>query len=546
MNINSINRYKLAVLLLAGIIFSIICIKPFPVKAGTANGRMNAMVLGHASGEDLDFYLYMEVGNTRYETINPRYWIVKEIDGRGLISAFIEDDYIDKHNKEYVKEKKGYKLEAVSADSSIVKVITKPGGAYSAKGIKEGRTVIKFYETYLGKKHYLGCREVVVGPGDMVDETLTMFIGSELFYPTAWATMDHYMYDTSKNTDVRITPENKQLFSKITYDSGLIHYRAKQVGETKASIMIRGKKKSFNIKIIEPVLSKQAKLTYSLNSGYVIYTNDILHLFDYSIEDELLEYVSDDPDIAEIKYTKVKSGWHGHFIYTKQSGTAHIKVNAKIGGKSKYLGEIVIKVLETDTSAYADDLVPSTNNEQNDVSYDETDIDSEIDVKDDNSTKDKIWIVNKVPVLKVGESYQFEAGYSEGVEFCYWSVSGDSEAYINGETGLLTALTPGNTTVTVEGEYCLDSYELKVIENDLESTKGKGIFDITGSSVISGEDYAVYTTNAYGVTWSVSNPDLVILEPDDAIVKIYPLGKGSFTLYVDTDTHHGQMSITIK
>ncbi len=539
-------QYKLMVLLLIGLIFGFSSMKPLSVQAAKESGRMNAMILGHGSGEDLDFYLYIEVGKTRYEKINPRYWITKHIDSTGLSSPFTEDEYVNKHNKEYVKEKKGYQLEDVSADSSIVKVITKPGGAYSAKGLKEGRTVIRFYETYLGKKHYLGCRDVIVGPADMVDETMTLFIGSELYLPTKWETLDYFWYDTHKGTDLSIKVENKKIF---TYDKKVDRYTAAKIGESKAYIMIQGKKKSFNVKIIEPVISKQAKLNYTMNAGYVMYVKDYLHLFDYDIENEVLEFVSDEPDIAEIKYTKARLGWYGHFLYTKQPGTAHIKVYSKLKDKKKLLGEITIKVLKTDITVNDKDMAADINTDQNLVSdineNKDTNANKDTNTKVNDSKNNKLQILNKVSELKVGENYQFISNWVDGIDFYEWNVYGDDIGLMEGD-GLFTALSPGVATIEVSGENYLDSYEITIKENDLESAKGKRAISIAGPAELSGEDYVEYIASSYGVTWSVSNPDIVMLIPDDDKVKLIICGTGRFTLYADTDSHHGQLSIVIN
>jgi hypothetical protein len=514
------------------IMLGIVLGSPLSVQAAKNSGRAIQYMLGHANGDDLDFMLFIEKGDTRKGIIIPQYRLLKGIDGYSVSSLFAKDEFIDKYNKDFVKERKGYKLEAVSADNTIVQITNQKYGSYLAKGLKEGQTVIRFYETYLGVRHYLGCRLACVGKGDMTEETVTIFVGSRIVVPSTWDSAINYAeIDGFKDgTNRRPNPKDKSLFKKVNESKYYYYYQAVKTGETTATISILNVKKSFKVKIIEPFISKNAKKEYSIYEGYSMYLWENFNLFDSEIEYDNVEGVSSNSEVVEVKYAK-----YGLGLVTKKTGTAKIKLYFKMNKESKYLGEITIHVLQNNDSAYI-------NSQENQPSSDADTSDSIDDPKKPSSTvsekvKDDISLSERSVQMRVGDSVQCWSETNNDPEL-KWKVSNTTLASINSSTGVFTAKKTGTVTVTAYTTESEETIQITIIE--------KNAIIITGETLISGEEQLEYTSDHEDAKWSLSDSSMALIKEVDGKLILHPIRTGTFTLYADTDTSHGELTIINK
>lgn len=53
-----------------------------------------------------------------------------------------------------------------------------------------------------------------------------------------------------------------------------------------------------------------------------------------------------------------------------------------------------------------------------------------------------------------------------------------------------------------------------------------------------------YTADRSGVVWSISDSDMAIISEENGKLILYPIRPGTFTLYADNDTLHGELTIT--
>jgi hypothetical protein len=513
------------------LILGIVLTSPDSVQAAKKSGRAYQLFFGHANGDDLDTMLHIEKGDTRYGIIIPQYRYLRGVDGYSMVLLFTEDEFVDKYNKSFVKERKGYQLEAVTADKTIVEIKNLKRGGYTAKGMKEGQTVIRFYETYLGVRRYLGCRLANVGVGDTTEETVTVFVRSRIQIPSTWYSVENYSDGFDKN-DLKPIPSDKSLFKKVKVSKDYYYYQAVKTGETTATITIRNVKKTFRVKIVEPSISKTAKKEYNIYEGYSLYLEENFNLFTSDIEDTQIEGISSHPDIVEIKNAK-----YGLGFITKKPGTAKIKLYYKVNKESKDLGEFTIHVLQNNDPEYINRLAnqPSNDMDVNTGSSDDIKDQKKPSLAVNEKEKDYIFISEKSVQMKVGESVQCYSETNNESEL-KWKVSNTAIASINSSTGMLKAIKPGTVTVTAYTSKEEETFQLTVVAKDS--------IIITGETRISGEDQLEYTADRSGVVWSVSDSNMAMMEEVDGKLILYPIGTGTFILYADTDSSHGELTIT--
>jgi hypothetical protein len=520
--------WVIPLLLILGIVLG----APLSVQAAKNSGRAIQYMLGHANGEDLDYMLFIEKGDTRKGIIIPQYRLLKGIDGYSVYSLFAEDEFVDKYNKDFIKERKGYKLEAVAADNTIVQITNQKLGSYLAKGLKEGQTVIRFYETYLGVRHYLGCRLACVGKGDMTEETVTIFVGSRIVAPSTWNSARNYAeIDGFKDgTNRRPNPKDKSLFKKVNESKYYSYYQAVKTGETTATVSILNVKKSFKVKIIEPSISKKAKKEYSIYEGYSMYLWENFNLFDTEINYDNVEGVSSNSEVVEVKYGK-----YGLGLVTKKTGTANVKLYFKMNNESKYLGEITIQVLQNNDPAFINSQVnqPSTNANTSGGINDQKKPSSTVIEKEKND----ISLSEKSVQMRVGDSAQCWSETNNDPEL-KWKVSNTSLASINSSTGVFTAKKTGAVTVTAYTTESVETIQITIVE--------KNAIIISGKTLISGEEQLEYTADFENVKWSLSDSSMALMNEVDGKLILHPIRTGTFTLYADTDTSHGELTITNK
>lgn len=518
-------------------VFGLLLSVPQGVQAeAKKSGRMYQFIYGHANGHDLEFGLTIEKGETRSEYMIPQFRWLRGVDGYSIFSLFTKDEFVDKYNKDFVKEKKGYSMEAVAGDSTIVQIINNGRGSYSVKGLKEGQTVIRFYETLGGVKRYLGCRLVIVGQGDCLEETVTIFLGSWIPIPSNWTSVPGRAYGI-EGTDETIVPKDKSLFKKVKVSSDFSYYQAIKTGETTATMTINKQKKSFKVKIIEPAVSKNAKKEYTLYEGYRVglesnygYFDD---LFDHSLESTLIKGVSKDPKIADIGY---KDGYP--YIEAKKSGKTAIDLYYKLNGKSIHLGQVVIKVLKSNATDYISRLAVAKpdETEMNTVTKGNKTIDDEME--DDITEDDYIDIVEGMRFkLRSGDNYQFHITSSRDFDI-KWSVSDEKIAKIDPDTGLFTALKTGTVVVKAFTSKLFSSCFITIVEKDA--------IIINGFEVITGERFMVYTADYDNVTWNISDPSKAILQVEGNKVTLYPIDVGTVILSAQSGSNRGQIEITIE
>jgi hypothetical protein len=303
-----------------------------------------------------------------------------------------------------------------------------------------------------------------------------------------------------------------------------------KTGETTATISILNVKKSFKVKIIEPFISKNAKKEYSIYEGYSMYLWENFNLFDSEIEYDNVEGVSSNSEVVEVKYAK-----YGLGLVTKKTGTAKIKLYFKMNKESKYLGEITIHVLQNNDSAYI-------NSQENQPSSDADTSDSIDDPKKPSSTvsekvKDDISLSERSVQMRVGDNVQCWSETNNDPEL-KWKVSNTTLASINSSTGVFTAKKTGTVTVTAYTTESEETIQITIIE--------KNAIIITGETLISGEEQLEYTSDHEDAKWSLSDSSMALIKEVDGKLILHPIRTGTFTLYADTDTSHGELTIINK
>ena len=504
------------------LILGIVLTNPYSAQAAKNSGRAYQLFFGHANGNDLDTMLHIEKGGTRYGIIIPQYRYWRGIDGYSMHAIYTVDEFVDKYNKSAIKERKGYKLEAVAADSTIIEITNTKNSGYAAKGLKEGQTVIRFYETYLGVRRYLGCRLANVGAGDTTEETVTLFIGSRLGIPSTWYSVENYLDGYDKN-DLNPNPKDKSLFKKIKVSEDFFYYQAAKTGETTATITIRNVKKTFRVKIVEPSIKNRINKEYNFYEGFSIGLWDYIQLFDGYSEYDFLEAVSSDTDIIELK--------DNYYLLTKKPGSAKIKLYYKVNKESKYLGEFTVHVLQNNDPAYLNRFVNEADMNSSDENKDQMKPSSPASEKE----KKIIYMSDEPVQIRVGESVQCYSNMKYDPDL-KWKVSDTSIASINSSTGLIKGIKPGTVTLTAYSSNMTKSCQLTVV--------GDNTIIITGETRISGESELEYTADHSNVVWSISDSNMALLKEGNGKLILYPIRTGTFTLYADTDTSHGELIIT--
>jgi uncharacterized protein YjdB len=535
------NRIRYIIILF---VFGLILSSSQGIYADAKNsGRNYQYIYGHAYGYDLEYALTIKKGETRSSVMIPQFRYVRGVDGYSVYSLFTNDEFVDKYNKDFVKERKGYSMEAVAADTTIVQIINKGYGSYFVKGLKEGQTVIRFYETHLGVKHYLGCRQVIVGPGDLAGDTVTIFVGSRIDVPANWVSINSYS-DGYDGTDKKPIPKDKSLFKKVVVDKDYYYYKAIKTGETTATVTIEKQKKTFKVKIVEPAISKNAKKEYGIYEGYRIFLDPSYGffegLFDCNIESTLITGISKNKDIVEVAYDN-------DYLYfvAKKSGKAKIDLYYKLNGKKIHLGQFVIKVLKNNNAEYINILSGQENildinddisqdaNELEDVTIKPDEESDEIEIFDD----DYIDIADKRLRLRVGDNYQFQASSSRDFDI-KWRVSDTSIATIDASTGKVTAKKTGTVVVYAEAAGLFSSCYVTIVDKDA--------IIINGDEVITGERSLTYSADFDNVTWSVSDSSKAILQVEGNNVILYPIDIGTVILYAQSGSKQGQLTISIE
>jgi uncharacterized protein YjdB len=302
-------------------------------------------------------------------------------------------------------------------------------------------------------------------------------------------------------------PENKALFKKVYFSSKgkEYYYVAAKTGKTKVTAKINGKNKTYWVNIVEPFISKNAKLDYTLYAGYELELADCFYLFDYRLYDvneKYLKLVSDNEKVASVKRIVLNSGSQYNKIVTTSAGTAHIKVYFEYGGKSKYLGEMKLKVLTTKA----------------------------------------VRITDSTDQLIIGQSYQFQAESDGTDEKITWSVSDPAIAQIDENTGLLTTFKTGKVTVTAAAGDVKACYGVTV--------KDKNKLTITGRTEFIAGEVSKYSAaslkDGAEVTWSLSDDKKAVIKGSSRTIILSSLQTGTVTLYAETATARGELTITIK
>lgn len=519
-------------------IFGLLLSSPQRVYAETNSGRSYQLMFGHAYGDDLDTELTIQKGETRHCVIIPQYRYLRGVDGYRVTSLYTNDEFIDKYNKDFIKERKGYKLEAVAADSTIIQTTNNNYGSYNVKGLKEGQTVIRFYETYLGVKRYLGCRRVIVGTGDLAEDTVTIFVGSGITVPSNWISINSYS-DGFDGTDKNPIPKDKSLFKKEVVSKDYFYYKAIKTGETTATLKMENKKITFKVKIVEPAISKKAKKEYSFYEGYRLYLDAnygvFSDLFDGFIESSLIEGVSNKTDVVEIAYKQ-------NYLYfnAKKSGKAKIDLYYKLDGKSKHLGQFAINVIKSNNTEYISELV-----KQNMVADGETvnevkipyEVEAEVKEEVGLSDDDYINITDRHINLRVGDHYQFNTSSSRDFDI-KWRVSDASKAEIESSTGSFTAMKAGTVIVYAETPDLFSDCYVDIVERDA--------IIINGEKVITGERSITLYADYDNVTWRISDSTKAIIQAEGNQVALYPIDIGTVVLYAESGSSRGELTITIE
>lgn len=296
------------------------------------------------------------------------------------------------------------------------------------------------------------------------------------------------------------------------------------------------------MKIVEPTVSKNAKKEYQIYEGYRIgmesnygYFDD---LFDCSLDSTLIKGVSKNPEIAVMGY---KDGYP--YIEAKKAGKAKIDLYYKLDGKEKYLGQVVIKVLKSNSSDYISRLaVAGTDDTQtNNKTGGKGSVDDDIfddEIEEDITDDDFINIVEGMRFnLRAGDKYQFHLTSSRDFKIT-WSVSDETIGKINSKTGEFTALKAGTVVVYARTTQLFSSCYIKIVDKDE--------IIINGDEVITGERSKTYTADYDNVTWSVSDPDKAIIEMEGNKVTLYPIDVGTVILTAQFGSNKGQIEITIE
>lgn len=549
-------------------------------NAAEDSGRIKEMLHEHANADKVDEILHLDVGtNVNWDLyIVPRYRWIKEFDGTYLSTIQSESWDFDRLNPWLPKEREGYKLKVTAADTSIIKVTSYGYSSYEVKGLKEGETVLRFYETYKDVTQYLGSRRVCVGTPDMTEDLVTIFVGSDISLPESWQS-SYFYYDATDfkdENDKNPIPENKALFKKIKISKDYSNYVATKPGETKASIIIKNKKKVFRVKIIEPTISKNAKLEYQLYAGNTLNIWEYFSLFDSYLDKNLIKFVSDNPKVVKVHQNEEYN--YSQYLTTEQPGTTDVKIYYKNGSTSKYIGKITIKVLPT-TNSYitiTDKIDEIEIDESYQCKVQITGVyikpiwkvsDSSIASIDQNTglltgkregtvtvsvsagmfsksfsvkVLGYVTITDMPDVMRVHESYQCKVEINRVNIKPIWKVSDSSIASIDQDTGLLTAKSEGTVTVSVTAGVCSKSFTVKVL-----GLKKIRIYGLTDMDIKNPDGYYEVDIFDEVVVWSLSDPSMATLESDSYSVRLNPLKQGKVILYVDTISGHGEITITI-
>jgi hypothetical protein len=522
--------YKIWFIIALSILGLLLCSPQNAYAESKTSGRMYQYIYGHAYGNDLEFSLMIEKGEKRSEYMIPQFRYLKGVDGYSIYSLFTNDEFVDKYNKDFVKERNSYSMEAVAADSTIVQIINNGRGSYSVKGLKEGQTVIRFYETLLGVRRYLGCRRVIVGLGDCKEETVIIFVGSRLRMPSNWISVSNVV--DANGATLSPVPKDKALFTEVKESKDYSYYNAKKTGETTATITIEKQKRTFKVKIVEPAVSKNAKKEYTIYEGYRValdptfdYFDD---LFDAYLEGDQITGVSKNPEIVGIS-NKISTNLL--CFDAKKPGKAKIDLYYNLGGKSKYLGQVVIKVLAANHTDYINRLaVKNTDNSEN-VTEEAAEV---IETTDDDFIRiTEGWQLN----VRAGDNYQFHATSSRDFKI-KWSVSDEELATINADTGAFKALKAGSLTVYASALDLFSTCYVNIVEKDA--------IIIEGADVIVGESFVTYTADYDNVTWRISDPTKADINVAGNKVTLFPKAVGTVILYAESGANRGQIEIAIE
>lgn len=131
---------------------------------------------------------------------------------------------------------------------------------------------------------------------------------------------------------------------------------------------------------------------------------------------------------------------------------------------------------------------------------------------------DNIFSINEISSLNINSNHQYTIIYG-GTTVITWESSNSAVATINANTGLVTAVAIGNTTITATttkgGEVLTDTTDLEIIATNSRTAIMSGSYDLSGTvtltslSLVFSDDFNVNTAPG-GYFYLSNNPNSIV------------------------------------